>query len=72
MVAPNGSKEDAMFRWGILSTARIGRELVVPAILDSENGVVAAVASRDLARAEEMATRFGVPRVFGAYAKEAA
>lgn len=56
-----------MFRWGILSTARIGRELVVPAILDSENGVVTAVASRDLARARDFARRFGIPRAFGSY-----
>ncbi|NLH83014.1 MAG: Gfo/Idh/MocA family oxidoreductase [Phyllobacteriaceae bacterium] len=56
-----------MFRWGILSTGRIGRELVVPAILDSENGVVTAVASRDRARAEEMARRFGAPLAFGSY-----
>lgn len=56
-----------MFRWGILSTARIGQELVIPAILDSANGVVAAIASRDAARAETVAARFGVPRVFGSY-----
>lgn len=56
-----------MFRWGILSTARIGRELVVPAILDSENGVVTAVASRDRDRAEAMARRFAAPLAFGSY-----
>jgi predicted dehydrogenase len=56
-----------MFRWGILSTARIGRDLVVPAILDSENGVVAAIASRDAGRAEGMAARFGAARVFSSY-----
>lgn len=56
-----------MFRWGILSTAKIGRELVVPAIQDAENGIVAAVASRDLSRAEDFARRFGIPRAFGSY-----
>ncbi|MDK9696333.1 MAG: Gfo/Idh/MocA family oxidoreductase [Siculibacillus sp.] len=56
-----------MFRWGILSTAKIARELVIPAILDSSNGVVAAIASRDEARAAELARRFGVPRTFGSY-----
>ena len=56
-----------MFRWGILSTARIGRELVVPAIQESENGVVTAVASRDLARAEDFARRFAVPKAFASY-----
>ena len=56
-----------MFRWGILSTAKIGRELVIPAIQDSENGVVAAIASRDLLRARALADRFGVPRAHGSY-----
>ena len=56
-----------MLRFGILSTAKIGRELVVPAIQDAENCVVTAVASRDLARAREMADRFSVPHAFGSY-----
>ncbi len=56
-----------MFRWGILSTAKIARELVIPAILDSSNGVVAAIASRDEARAVDLARRFGVARTFGSY-----
>jgi predicted dehydrogenase len=56
-----------MFRWGILSTARIGHELVIPAIQDSVNGIVAAVASRDEARAATIARRFGVATTFGSY-----
>ena len=56
-----------MFRWGILSTAKIGREHVVPALADSGNGVVAAIASRDRAKAQEMADRFGARHVFGSY-----
>jgi predicted dehydrogenase len=56
-----------MLRFGILSTAKIGRELVVPAIQDAENCVVTAIASRDLSRAREMADRFSVPHAFGSY-----
>lgn len=56
-----------MLRFGILSTAKIGRELVVPAIQDAENCVVTAVASRDFAKAREMADRFSVPHAFGSY-----
>ncbi|TPW27835.1 Gfo/Idh/MocA family oxidoreductase [Martelella alba] len=56
-----------MLRFGIMSTAKIGRELVVPAITDAENAVVAAVASRDAARARAMADRFGAPHAFGSY-----
>ncbi len=56
-----------MLRFGIMSTAKIGRELVVPAIQDAENCVVTAIASRDLSRAREMADRFSVPHAFGSY-----
>ncbi len=56
-----------MFRWGIVSTAKIGRELVVPAIQESENGIVAAVASRDVARAEDFASRFAIPKTYSSY-----
>ncbi|RDL49262.1 Glucose--fructose oxidoreductase [Ensifer sp. M14] len=56
-----------MFRFGILSTAKIGRDLVVPAIQDAENCVVSAVASRDLAKARAMADRFSAPHAFGSY-----
>jgi len=56
-----------MLRFGILSTAKIGRELVVPAIQDAENCVVAAIASRDLSKARAMADRFSVPHAFGSY-----
>ena len=56
-----------MFRWGVLSTAKIGREQVLPAIADAENGVLAAVASRDPAKARALADRFGAPHAFGSY-----
>ncbi|MGV1773175.1 Gfo/Idh/MocA family protein [Agrobacterium vitis] len=56
-----------MLRFGILSTAKIGRELVVPAIQDAEGAVVSAIASRDLAKARAMADRFSVPHAFGSY-----
>jgi predicted dehydrogenase len=56
-----------MLRFGILSTAKIGRDAVVPAIQDAENCVVSAIASRDLSRARAMADRFSVPHAFGSY-----
>lgn len=56
-----------MLKWGILSTANIGVGDVIPAILRSESSVVEAIASRDLSRAQEVATRFGVPQAFGSY-----
>ncbi len=53
-------------RWGILSTAHIG-EKVVPAIQESINGEVAAVASRSLERAQAFADKLHIPTAYGSY-----
>ena len=54
-------------RWGILSTAKIGRAHVIPALQTSELGEVVAVASRDADRAAEVADGLGIPRAHGSY-----
>ncbi len=54
-------------RWGILSTANIGRKKVIPAIQNSRNGEVAAVASRSLDRARAFADELSIPTAYGAY-----
>ncbi|MBX3063944.1 MAG: Gfo/Idh/MocA family oxidoreductase [Anaerolineae bacterium] len=54
-------------RWGILSTARIAENQVIPAIHDSSNGVVAAVGSRDLEKGKRYAERNKIPQVYGSY-----
>jgi predicted dehydrogenase len=56
-----------MFRWGVLSTAKIGREQLLPAIVDAENGVLSAIASRDLSKAKALGDRFGARHAFGSY-----
>ena len=56
-----------MLRWGILSTAKIGINHVIPALLASDNGVVSAIASRNKGRAKAVADRFGVGHAFGSY-----
>lgn len=56
-----------MFRWGVLSTAKIGVTQVIPAIAASETGVVQAIASRDATRARHVADRFNAPLSFGSY-----
>ena len=56
-----------MLRWGVMSTARIGREQLIPAIQAAENGVLAAIASRDAARAEALAARCGAAYAYGSY-----
>ena len=55
-------------RWGVLSTANIGRAAVNPAIQASRNGELVAVASRDGGRAREFAEKWGIPEHHGSYA----
>jgi predicted dehydrogenase len=54
-------------RWGVLSTANIGRVAVNPAIRISSNGVLRAVASRDEDRAREFARQHEIPVWHGSY-----
>ncbi len=54
-------------RWGILSTAKIGREKVIPGIMGSPSSEVVAIASRDKARAAKVAADLGIPRSYGSY-----
>lgn len=58
---------DRKIRWGILSTAKIGTERVIPAMQQSRNGVVAAIASRTPERAQQAADALGIPRAHGSY-----
>jgi predicted dehydrogenase len=55
-------------RWGIVSTANIGRTSVIPAIQQSSNGEVVAVASRGTDRAADFAAELDIPRAYGSYA----
>jgi len=54
-------------RIGILSTARIARDAIIPAIRKSHNAAVVAVASRDADRARIVAEQAGAPRAYGGY-----
>ncbi len=53
--------------WGILSTAKIGFGKVIPALQRSSLGTVTAIASRDAARAREIAGKLGIARAHGSY-----
>ncbi len=53
-------------RWGLICTARINRRLI-PAIRAAERSELVAVASRDLARAQEYARQWAIPRAHGSY-----
>src|SRR5215468_9958765 len=54
-------------RWGILGTAKIGLNAMIPGIQRSRNGRVAAIASRDVARAQAVAAREPEAKVYGSY-----
>lgn len=54
-------------RWGILSTANIGRKRVIPAIQQSSNGEVYAVASRTESSARDFADSLDIPVAYGSY-----
>jgi predicted dehydrogenase len=54
-------------RWGVLSTAAIGLYKVIPAMQQGQHTIVAAIASRDLARAQAAAATLGIPTAYGSY-----
>lgn len=56
-------------RFGIISTAKIGREKVIPAMQRSEHCRIEAIASRDLARAKAVAADLGIAKAYGSYAE---
>ena len=54
-------------RWGVLGTAKIGAEHVIPAIQKARNGEVLAIASRRPGGAEATADALGIPERFDSY-----
>jgi predicted dehydrogenase len=54
-------------RWGVLSTAKIGIQKVLPAMQQGQYCEIAAIASRDLAKAQADAARLGIPKAYGSY-----
>lgn len=53
--------------WGILSTAKIGREKVIPAMQAAQHCDIQAIASRALPRAQQCAAAMGIARAYGSY-----
>jgi predicted dehydrogenase len=54
-------------RWGILSTAGIAVNKVIPAMQQGEWSEVLAIASRDIDKATRVAQRLGIPTAYGSY-----
>jgi predicted dehydrogenase len=53
--------------WGIVGTAKIATEKVIPGLLRSQRCVVLGIASRNLDRAKAAASRLGLKRAYGSY-----
>ena len=53
--------------WGVLSTAKIGREKMIPALLGSPLLELRAIASRSTASAQDAAKSLGIPLAYGTY-----
>ena len=54
-------------RWGILSTANIATEKVIPGIRRAARNEIVAIASRDAETARRVADRLAIPRAHGSY-----
>jgi len=52
-------------KWGVLGVANIAVEKVIPAMQRGEVSEIAAIASRDLAKARAAADRLGIARAYG-------
>jgi predicted dehydrogenase len=53
--------------WGVLSTAKIGREKVTPALQKGQWSQVGAIASRSLSSAQKVAADMGIAKAYGSY-----
>ena len=53
--------------WGVLSTAKIGWEKVIPAMFKSEHCELRAIASRNLEKGQALADRLGISKAYGSY-----
>ena len=58
---------DQKLKWGILGTAHIATEQVIPAITNSLYGEVYAIASRNLEKAKTISKLYGIEKSYGSY-----
>lgn len=53
--------------WGVLGPGFVATRAMIPAIQRSRNGRVKAIASRELARAQDVADQWSIERAYGSY-----
>ena len=56
-------------RWGVLSTAKIGLNKVIPAMQQSKYCEITAIASRSLQKAKDASEKLGIPKAYSSYEK---
>jgi predicted dehydrogenase len=54
-------------RWGVLGAAKIATVKVIPGMQRCEHAEIAAIASRDIAKAEAAAKELGIAKAYGSY-----
>jgi predicted dehydrogenase len=54
-------------KWGIISTANIGMEKVIPGMMKSGDIEIVAMSSRNLKSAKAAAAKLGIPKAYGSY-----
>jgi predicted dehydrogenase len=54
-------------RWGVLGAANIAVKKVIPGMQKGQWSEIAAIASRDRRKAEEAASKLGIPKAYGSY-----
>ena len=54
-------------QWGVLSTAKIGLQKVIPAMQKADSCRIAAIASRSLSTAQAAADALSIPKAYGSY-----
>lgn len=65
-MAKTAVKKDPV-RWGVISTARIGWEKVLPGMMKSKDIEIRAISSRTLPTAKKWAKKLGIPVAYGSY-----
>lgn len=58
---------DKKLKWGVLGTAQIATEQVIPAILNCLYGEVYAIASRNLEKTKTISSRYKIEKAYGSY-----
>ncbi|MCM3772394.1 Gfo/Idh/MocA family oxidoreductase [Priestia aryabhattai] len=55
-------------RWGVLSTAQIAQDELLPAYMKAMNAEVTAIASSNI-KVKEIASKFRIPKIYDSYDK---